>query len=92
MGGFHLTPAPESYITQVIRALNEIDPDYLVPMHCSGAGFARVVQKELPDNSSCPTPAPASSSEHNSVRIVEVRRQVEGFVPQSLLPNDILDG
>lgn len=49
MGGFHLTPAPDSYITQVVQALKEIDPDYLVPMHCSGAGFVRAVQKEMPD-------------------------------------------
>jgi len=49
MGGFHLTPAPDSYIAQVIQALKEIDPDYLVPMHCSGAGFVRAVQKEMPD-------------------------------------------
>jgi 7,8-dihydropterin-6-yl-methyl-4-(beta-D-ribofuranosyl)aminobenzene 5'-phosphate synthase len=49
MGGFHLTPAPASYTTQVIRVLNEIDPDYLVPMHCSGAGFARAVQNEMSD-------------------------------------------
>jgi 7,8-dihydropterin-6-yl-methyl-4-(beta-D-ribofuranosyl)aminobenzene 5'-phosphate synthase len=49
MGGFHLTAAPDSYIAQVVQALKEIDPDYLVPMHCSGAGFARAVQKEMPD-------------------------------------------
>jgi 7,8-dihydropterin-6-yl-methyl-4-(beta-D-ribofuranosyl)aminobenzene 5'-phosphate synthase len=33
----------------VVQALKEIDPDYLVPMHCSGAGFARAGQKEMPD-------------------------------------------
>jgi 7,8-dihydropterin-6-yl-methyl-4-(beta-D-ribofuranosyl)aminobenzene 5'-phosphate synthase len=49
MGGFHRTPAPDSCTTQVIQALKEIDPDYLVPMHCNGAGFARGVQKEMPD-------------------------------------------
>lgn len=49
MGGFHLTPAPDSYIAQVVQALKEIDPDYLVPMHCSGAGFVRAVQTEMPD-------------------------------------------
>ena len=47
--GFHLTPAPESYISQVVQALKEIDPDYLVPMHYSGAGFARAVQNEMSD-------------------------------------------
>jgi len=48
MGGFHLTPAPEPYIAQVVEALKEINPDYMVPMHCSGAAFARAVEKEMP--------------------------------------------
>ena len=48
MGGFHLTPAPEPYIAQVVEALKEINPDYMMPMHCSGAAFARAVEKEMP--------------------------------------------
>ena len=27
----------------------EIDPDYVIPMHCSGAGFLRIAQREMPD-------------------------------------------
>ncbi len=49
MGGFHLSPAPEPYIAQTVQTLKEIDPDYIVPMHCSGAGFIRMVQREMPD-------------------------------------------
>jgi 7,8-dihydropterin-6-yl-methyl-4-(beta-D-ribofuranosyl)aminobenzene 5'-phosphate synthase len=49
VGGFHLSPAPEPYIAQTVQALKEIDPDYIIPMHCSGAGFIRMVQRELPD-------------------------------------------
>lgn len=49
MGGFHLSPAPEPYIAQTVQALKDIDPDYIIPMHCSGAGFIRMVQKEMPD-------------------------------------------
>jgi 7,8-dihydropterin-6-yl-methyl-4-(beta-D-ribofuranosyl)aminobenzene 5'-phosphate synthase len=49
IGGFHLSPAPESYVVQAVQALKEINPDYVVPMHCSGAGFTRVVQREMPD-------------------------------------------
>lgn len=48
VGGFHLSPAPEPYIAQTVQALKEIDPDYIIPMHCSGAGFIRMVQRELP--------------------------------------------
>ncbi len=49
MGGFHLSPAPEPYIAQTVQALKEINPDYIIPMHCSGAGFIRIVQREIPD-------------------------------------------
>jgi 7,8-dihydropterin-6-yl-methyl-4-(beta-D-ribofuranosyl)aminobenzene 5'-phosphate synthase len=49
MGGFHLSPASEPYIAQTVQALKEIDPDYVIPMHCSGAGFIRMVQREMPD-------------------------------------------
>ena len=49
MGGFHLSPAPEPYIAQTVQALKEIDPDYVIPMHCSGAGFIRIAQREMPD-------------------------------------------
>lgn len=49
MGGFHLSPAPEPYIAQTVQALKEINLDYVIPMHCSGAGFIWMVQREMPD-------------------------------------------
>jgi 7,8-dihydropterin-6-yl-methyl-4-(beta-D-ribofuranosyl)aminobenzene 5'-phosphate synthase len=49
MGGFHLSPAPLDYVAETVRALREIDPDYVIPMHCSGAGFTRMMQQEMPD-------------------------------------------
>ena len=48
VGGFHLSPAPEPYILQTVQALKEIDPDYVIPMHCSGANFIRIAQAEMP--------------------------------------------
>lgn len=49
VGGFHLSPAPEPYIAQTIQALKELDVDYVIPMHCSGANFIRAMQRDLPD-------------------------------------------
>ena len=49
IGGFHLSPAPEPYIAQTIRALKELDVDHVIPMHCSGASFIRAMQRDLPD-------------------------------------------
>ena len=49
IGGFHLAPAPEPYTAQTVQALKETNPDYVIPMHCSGAAFSRMVQREMPD-------------------------------------------
>ena len=49
MGGFHLSPAPEPYIAQTVQALKEMNPDYVIPMHCSGQTFINLVQREMPD-------------------------------------------
>jgi 7,8-dihydropterin-6-yl-methyl-4-(beta-D-ribofuranosyl)aminobenzene 5'-phosphate synthase len=51
LGGFHLSPAPEPYIAQTVQALKELEVDYIIPMHCSGAGFIRAVQRDVPDRS-----------------------------------------
>lgn len=49
MGGFHLAPFPEDYLRQVIAGLKEIDPDYIVPMHCSGEPFWDLAHTEMPN-------------------------------------------
>ena len=49
MGGFHLSPAKPDYVARVVDALRDIDPDYIVPMHCSGAGFIHQVAREMPE-------------------------------------------
>jgi 7,8-dihydropterin-6-yl-methyl-4-(beta-D-ribofuranosyl)aminobenzene 5'-phosphate synthase len=36
VGGFHLAPAPDEIVGKTIAAFREIDPDYIVPAHCSG--------------------------------------------------------
>jgi 7,8-dihydropterin-6-yl-methyl-4-(beta-D-ribofuranosyl)aminobenzene 5'-phosphate synthase len=49
LGGFHLSPAPERYVARTVEALKELEVEYIIPMHCSGASFIRTVQRELPD-------------------------------------------
>ena len=50
MGGFHLAPAEAAYVAKEVQALkDEIDPDYIMPMHCSGATFTQMVSREMPD-------------------------------------------
>jgi 7,8-dihydropterin-6-yl-methyl-4-(beta-D-ribofuranosyl)aminobenzene 5'-phosphate synthase len=48
IGGFHLAPSPEPYVAQTIDALKKINPDYLVPMHCSGRTFTRLADAAMP--------------------------------------------
>lgn len=37
MGGFHLSgPGKDELIRQTVAAMQEIDPDYLIPTHCTG--------------------------------------------------------
>lgn len=48
LGGFHLAPYKEDYLQKVIADLKEIDPDYVVPMHCTGEPFWAMAQREMP--------------------------------------------
>lgn len=48
MGGFHLAPHPVEYLRETVSALKELNPDYLIPMHCSGEPFIAVAMQEMP--------------------------------------------
>jgi len=49
VGGFHLGPAPADYLKQVIGEIRELNPDVIVPMHCSGENFINAVRESMPD-------------------------------------------
>jgi 7,8-dihydropterin-6-yl-methyl-4-(beta-D-ribofuranosyl)aminobenzene 5'-phosphate synthase len=49
VGGFHLGPAPADYLNQVVAEIKKLDPDVIVPMHCSGDNFARAVREQMPE-------------------------------------------
>lgn len=50
MGGFHLSPAAPDYVEKVVDALvKEVNPDYVVPMHCSGANFSYIMSQKYPE-------------------------------------------
>ena len=48
IGGFHLAPYAEDYVHQTITALNEMDIDYVIPLHCSGEVFFELAKAEMP--------------------------------------------
>ena len=49
VGGFHLAPAPDDYLRQVMTELKKFDLEHVLPMHCSGANFIELAKKEMPE-------------------------------------------
>ena len=48
VGGFHLLPSPEPYVAQTVEAMKALNPDYVIPMHCTGRTFARLAEGAMP--------------------------------------------
>jgi 7,8-dihydropterin-6-yl-methyl-4-(beta-D-ribofuranosyl)aminobenzene 5'-phosphate synthase len=49
IGGFHLGPAPMDYTRHIVGEIKELDPDVVVPMHCSGENFVEAMRDIAPD-------------------------------------------
>jgi 7,8-dihydropterin-6-yl-methyl-4-(beta-D-ribofuranosyl)aminobenzene 5'-phosphate synthase len=49
VGGFHLAPAPDDYLRQVMAELKKFDLEHVLPMHCSGVNFVELAKKEMPE-------------------------------------------
>ena len=49
VGGFHLAPAPDDYLAKVMTELKKLDPEHVMPMHCSGQNFIDLAKKEIPE-------------------------------------------
>lgn len=49
IGGFHLAPHKEDYVRETVFALKDIDPNYIIPMHCTGEPFYEIARKEMPE-------------------------------------------
>ncbi|HVL36314.1 MAG TPA: MBL fold metallo-hydrolase [Burkholderiales bacterium] len=48
IGGFHIMPMPADYAQRTAQALAELEPDFLIPMHCSGETFIEAAKAALP--------------------------------------------
>lgn len=49
VGGFHLGLAPDDYIEHTIDELEAMDPDVVLPMHCTGAKFFDRMRIRMPE-------------------------------------------
>lgn len=50
LGGFHLSGENEKLIDPTISAMKEVNPDYIIPMHCTGWNAINRFAQEMPDN------------------------------------------
>jgi 7,8-dihydropterin-6-yl-methyl-4-(beta-D-ribofuranosyl)aminobenzene 5'-phosphate synthase len=48
IGGFHLGMARPEYIDHTVDAFEKLDPDVVVPMHCSGVPFIDAMKRRMP--------------------------------------------
>jgi 7,8-dihydropterin-6-yl-methyl-4-(beta-D-ribofuranosyl)aminobenzene 5'-phosphate synthase len=48
IGGFHLGPADMDYTKHIASELIALDPDAVVPMHCSGQNFVEAMEQIAP--------------------------------------------
>ena len=48
VGGWHLAPAPDAVVQSTVEAFKDINPDYLIPMHCSGNNTMAAIEREMP--------------------------------------------
>ncbi len=48
LGGLHLAPHKEDYVRYTVLALKELDPNAVVPMHCTGEAFMEIAAREMP--------------------------------------------
>ncbi|MGC2517824.1 MAG: MBL fold metallo-hydrolase [Burkholderiales bacterium] len=49
LGGFHLFPADDEYLRRTVAELKALDPDVVIPLHCSGPGFVTAMREMLAD-------------------------------------------
>ena len=49
LGGFHLFPAADDYLRKTVSELKSLDPDVVVPLHCSGPNFVTAMREMLGD-------------------------------------------
>ena len=49
IGGFHLGLAPDDYIEHTIDELQGMNPDVVIPMHCTGQNFIERMRSRMPE-------------------------------------------
>jgi 7,8-dihydropterin-6-yl-methyl-4-(beta-D-ribofuranosyl)aminobenzene 5'-phosphate synthase len=48
VGGWHLAVSPDDVVQKTVAAIKDINPDYVIPMHCTGSNTTAVLEREMP--------------------------------------------
>jgi len=48
VGGFHLAVATDEIVAKTVAAFKDINPDYIIPMHCTGLNTIIATHREMP--------------------------------------------
>jgi 7,8-dihydropterin-6-yl-methyl-4-(beta-D-ribofuranosyl)aminobenzene 5'-phosphate synthase len=48
VGGFHLAPAPDEIVAKTVEGFKAINPDYIIPSHCTGLNTIIAVHRTMP--------------------------------------------
>jgi 7,8-dihydropterin-6-yl-methyl-4-(beta-D-ribofuranosyl)aminobenzene 5'-phosphate synthase len=48
VGGFHLAPAPDEVVAKTVDAFKQINPDYIIPSHCTGLNTIIAIHRAMP--------------------------------------------
>jgi 7,8-dihydropterin-6-yl-methyl-4-(beta-D-ribofuranosyl)aminobenzene 5'-phosphate synthase len=49
VGGFHLGLAPSDYLQHTMDEFAALNPDVIIPMHCTGAPFIEMLRERMPE-------------------------------------------
>jgi 7,8-dihydropterin-6-yl-methyl-4-(beta-D-ribofuranosyl)aminobenzene 5'-phosphate synthase len=49
IGGFHLGTSPKEYLQHSLQELERINPDVILPMHCTGEPFIAMLRERMPE-------------------------------------------
>ena len=49
LGGFHLGAAPPDYIEHSVAEMAALNPDLVIPMHCTGRNFIAALREKMPE-------------------------------------------
>jgi len=48
VGGYHLAPAPDEIVAKTVAEFKAINPDYIIPSHCTGFNTIIAVHRTMP--------------------------------------------